>query len=147
MKFYADRNRSEREFDIGDWVYLRLQPYQQTFVTLRRNLKLAPRFFGPFQVISRIGSMAYRLQLPESSQIHLVFHVSQLKKMVGATATTCATLLPTGSDGQMLVSPVAILDRKVVKRRNQAVAQVLVQWSNSTPKDATWEDATMIRSH
>ena len=67
MKFYADSKRTEREFTVGDWVYLRLQPYRQATEALCRNLKLAPRFFGQFQVLARIGSVAYRLQLPPSS--------------------------------------------------------------------------------
>ncbi|KAK0600514.1 hypothetical protein LWI29_015726 [Acer saccharum] len=145
MKHYADRNRSEREFTVGDLVYLRLQPYRQTTVALRRNLKLAPRFFGPYQVLARIGSVAYRLQLPTGSQIHPVFHVSQLKKSIGTTVRPSSTLPPTGPNGQMLVYPVSIVSRKIVKRNNQAVAQVLVQWSNTTPEDATWEDAAWIR--
>lgn len=51
MKHYADKGRSEREFTVGDWVFLRLQPYKQVTVALHRNMKLAPRFFGPYQVL------------------------------------------------------------------------------------------------
>jgi hypothetical protein len=146
MKQYADKNRTEREFQVGDWVYLRLQPYRQASVAIRRNLKLAPRFFGPYLVEARIGAVAYRLQLPAGSQIHPVFHVSQLKKKVGSTIVPSSTLPRTGPDGQLLVFPVAVLARKLIKRNNQAVVQFLVQWSNSNPEDATWEDASVISS-
>lgn len=50
MKFFADQQRSEREFAPGDWVYLKLQPYKQQSIAIRACLKLAPRFYGPFQV-------------------------------------------------------------------------------------------------
>lgn len=60
MKKQSDLKRKEQEFEEGDWVYLGLQPYQQNSVTHRRNLKLAPRFFGPFRVTQRVGSVAYK---------------------------------------------------------------------------------------
>ena len=60
MKRYADLKRTNKEFKEGDWVYLRLQPYRQVFVPWQRNLKLSPRFYGPFLVLSRVGAMAYK---------------------------------------------------------------------------------------
>jgi hypothetical protein len=63
MKKYADLRRSEREFEVGRQVYLRLQPYRHNSVVTRRSLKLSPRFYGPFTVLRRIGSMAYELGL------------------------------------------------------------------------------------
>ena len=83
MKFYADKKRRERSFDLGEWVYLRLQPYRHLSVALCKNLKLSPKFFRPFQIIQRVGEVANKLNLPETSKIHPVFHVSNLKQSLG----------------------------------------------------------------
>ncbi|KAL5803520.1 hypothetical protein ACOSQ4_031825 [Xanthoceras sorbifolium] len=90
-------------------------------------------------------SAAYRLLLPPGSQIRPVFHVSQLKAKIGDRFSPNPQLPHTGPDGQILAQPVAILDRKMVKKDNKPVVQYLIQWSASSPEDATWEDATMIR--
>ena len=73
MKRQADENRSEREFQLDDWVFLKLQPYVQSSLADRSNQKLAFKYFGPFHIIERIGSVAYKLELPASSSIHPVF--------------------------------------------------------------------------
>lgn len=85
MKKQADQNRSERNFSIGDMFFLKLQPDVQTSLAPQSNQKLAFRFFGPFHVLARVRTVAYRLELPAHSAIHPVFHVFQLKKAVGAT--------------------------------------------------------------
>ena len=64
MKFFADKHRIERSFQVGDWVFLRLQPYKQKSITSKGKWKLSPRFYGPFQVLQRVGEVAYRLDLP-----------------------------------------------------------------------------------
>ncbi|KAL5850318.1 hypothetical protein ACOSQ4_008331 [Xanthoceras sorbifolium] len=145
MKTYADRKRTEREFNTGDHVYLKLQPYRQSTLAVRRTLKLAPRYFGPYQITERVGKVAYRLLLPPGSQIHPVFHVSQLKAKIGSRFTSNPQLPHAGPDGQILAQPVAVLERKMVKKHNKAVVQYLIQWSTTSPEDATWEDAEMIR--
>jgi hypothetical protein len=70
MKKQANMKWSEREFDVGDVVYMKLQPYVQSSVMPRANQKLSFKYFRPFQILERVGSVAYRLQLPAHSSIH-----------------------------------------------------------------------------
>jgi hypothetical protein len=91
MKHYVDGHRSERQFQVNDWVFLKLQPYVQSSVADRSSQKLAFKFFGPYKVVERVGSIAYRPELLSSSSVHPVFHVSQLKKAVGARHTVTST--------------------------------------------------------
>lgn len=144
MKTYADRHRTDREFNIGDWVYLRLQPYRQSSVASSSNHKLSPRFYGPYQIQARIGKVAYRLKLPTSAKIHPVFHVSLLKPKLGTHDVPSSDFptLPTGSDFQWI--PEAILDRGLFKQHNAPVVKWLIKWMGLPEADATWEPATDI---
>lgn len=100
MKVYADGKRKERNFEAGDWVFLKLQPYRQSSVVVRRNLKLSARYFGPYEVIQKIGPVAYKLHLPEGSKIHPVFHVSQLKTKNGEKVFSTQDSPHCTTDGQ-----------------------------------------------
>lgn len=138
MKQLADRHRSERGFEIGDLVYVKLQAYRQVSVSFKPNAKLSPKYFGPYKVLDKVGEVAYKLELPVHSKIHNVFHVSQLRKHVGDMVVS--TTLPYQSEDPLqLKEPEAIIDRMTVKRRGRAVTKVLVKWKHQLPEDATWE--------
>jgi len=83
MKQSADKKRREVVFEIGDFVYLKLHPYRMKSLATIPNQKLAARFYGTFEVFERVGAVAYKLSLPETSKIHPVFHVSLLKQSIG----------------------------------------------------------------
>lgn len=84
MKKLADTKRTKISFDEGDWVLVKLQPYRQHSLVLRKkDKKLGMRYFGPFKVLKKIGAVAYRLQLLAEAHSHPIFHVSVLKKCNG----------------------------------------------------------------
>ncbi|GMJ04991.1 hypothetical protein HRI_004168300 [Hibiscus trionum] len=138
MKIQADKKRKDREFQVGDLVFLRLQPYRKQTVVSRSCQKLSPKWFGLYEVISKVGKVAYKLQLPLGSRVHPVFHVSQLKKRVGSDMVQ-SDLPVVDPDGSISKEPCRILDRRLGRRGNRAVTEVLVEWSNSFPEDSTWE--------
>jgi len=80
MKIQVDKRRRNFQLADGDYALVKLQPYRQHFVQLRKNQKIGMRFFGSFLVLQRIGAIAYKLQLPKTTRIHPVFHISLLKK-------------------------------------------------------------------
>jgi transposase InsO family protein len=141
MKMQADKNRTERTFNIGDWVYVKLQPYVQTSVAPRANQKLAYRFFGPYKIVSKIGTVAYKLQLPDTSTIHPVFHVSQLKGVVPVTQPVRP--LPVTFDD--LQVPQKVLQKRVATVGSAVRLQALIQWSGLPASMATWEDVEALR--
>ena len=83
QKLYANKHRIEQSFEVGDLVYLRLQPYRQSSLKNKGVEKLKPRFYGPYRIIRKVGEVAYELEIPQESKIHNVFHVSNLKKTLG----------------------------------------------------------------
>lgn len=145
IKHFADKRRTERTFEVGDMVYLKMQLDRQNAFGLRGALKLRSKYYGPFRVMERIGRVAYKLQLPDDAHIHPVFHVSQLKKHVGLNAVPLPGLPLVGDDGKVKNYPVSVLERRVIPRRNEHVVQWLVQWENLDSTDATWEDAAFIQ--
>jgi hypothetical protein len=79
QKIYADKNRTHREFKVGDHVFLKVKTNRSS-LKLGSCAKLAARFCGPFEILERIGLVSYMLALPASLTVHNVFHVSLLKK-------------------------------------------------------------------
>lgn len=142
QKFQADKHQTERTFNVGDMVYLKLQPYVQNSLIRRANHKLSFRYFGPFSVLSKVGSVAYRLQLPPDSAIHPVFHVSLLKKAVGAPHQVSADL-PALTDHFQV--PEHILWRHLKVVDNHVITQILVKWSSWPTSVSTWEDEVLLK--
>lgn len=125
IKSMADKRRSDREFQVGDMVFIKLQPYRHQSVVHCGCQKLALKFFGPYRVIGRTSKVASKLQLPMGSKVHPTFHICQLKKFVGNNLVQSA--LPVVSeDGILLKKPVRVLERRMVKHGNQAIIEVLM---------------------
>ena len=143
MKQQADKHRTDKSLEVGDMVYVRLQPYRQQSLAHRSSQKLSAKFFGPFPVVSKVGAVAYKLQLPEASKIHPVFHISQLRKHIGSK-TVHSTLPDMDDAGLIRAEPVAVLDRKLGKQGHKAVVYVLIQWANFSREEASWELYTDI---
>jgi hypothetical protein len=81
QKSYVDKNRTHREFKVGDHVFLKVKTNRSS-LKMGSCAKLATRYCGPFEILERIGPVAYMLALPASMNVHNVFHVSLLKKYI-----------------------------------------------------------------
>ncbi|CAJ2644785.1 unnamed protein product [Trifolium pratense] len=140
MKKQADKHRIEVKFQLGDLVLVKLQPYRQQSVALRKNHKLEMRYFGPFEIIACVGKVAYKLKLPDHAKIHPGFHVSQLKPFKGVPQQQYKPLPLTMSDNGPMIQPVEILQVRTIMKGTQRIHQVLVQWDQYDIAEATWED-------
>ncbi|KAL0399243.1 UNVERIFIED_CONTAM: Retrovirus-related Pol polyprotein from transposon.6 [Sesamum radiatum] len=143
MKLHADQHRREFEFNVGDWVLLRLQPYRQISVQSRPSQKLGRRFFGPFRILRRIGAVAYELALPAGAKIHPVFHISLLKPFRG-DAPTCGTLPPEFLGPTPPRCPLRILRRRVGESPEDPL--ILVQWDDFDNSEPTWVPLSTLQS-
>uniref|UniRef100_A0A2N9H8H7 RNA-directed DNA polymerase n=1 Tax=Fagus sylvatica TaxID=28930 RepID=A0A2N9H8H7_FAGSY len=111
MKTNADKHRREQEFDVGQWVYLKLQPFRQNSVRDRGKMKLSPRFYGPYQ----------------------------LKLKLGASEGVVEELPSVSEDGVAVLESKWILEVRWVKIGRKTVQEALVHWTGLSSDDATWE--------
>ncbi|GKD33820.1 putative mitochondrial protein, partial [Tanacetum coccineum] len=115
-----------------------LQEREQVVQLLKGQHKLSLKFFGPFQVVEKIGKVVYKLRLPDYAKVHPVFHVSQLKPCYIDSAAM-GSFPVCDSEGLLAATPLKLLDKRMVKRNNRMVVFGLIQWSNGSEEDATWE--------
>lgn len=128
MKRMADKHRTEVSFIAGEWVFVKLQPYRQHSLVLRKNKKLGMRYFGPFRIVQKIRTQAYKLQLPNETQIHPVFHISLLKKSIGdPSKVTSSVPLPLLRTYQgTLLQPEKILQFRNILHNGKSIWQALM---------------------
>ena len=120
MKQQADQHRSERSFEVGDWVFLRLKPYKKmSLKQAKKDNKLSPKYYGPYKVLHKIGTMAYKLELPASSWVHSVFHVSCLKKVIGDKLLVQIMFPKFDEEGKIISEPEVVMENGTQKLENQ----------------------------
>jgi hypothetical protein len=103
------------------------------------------RYFGPFEILARVGEVTYKLKLPEHARIHPVFHVSQLKLFRGNPQDQYMPLPLTMNDTGPIIQPSHILQARTILKRSHKVHQVLVQWEQQPTEEATWEDIVSLQ--
>ncbi|XP_075096112.1 uncharacterized protein LOC142174215 [Nicotiana tabacum] len=146
QKSYDDLKRREIEHQVGDKVFLKVSPWKK-IMRFGQKGKLSPRFIGPYEILERIGPVAYKLALPpELGKIHNVFHVSMLRKY----RSNPSYVLPIESievnpDLTYEEEPIQILAREIKELRNKKIPLVKVLWRNHSGKEATWEREEDIR--
>ena len=129
-------------------MYLKVSPWKGD-MRFGKKGKLSSRFIGPFEILERVGAVAYRLALPPSfSSIHDVFHISMLRKYV-SDPTKVVRLEPIEirSDLSYIEEPIQILDRKEQRLRSKVINQVKVLWRNHGVEEATWEPESDMRAN
>ncbi|KAH0661672.1 hypothetical protein KY284_026603 [Solanum tuberosum] len=128
------------QVNLRDWVFLKVSPMKGV-MRFGKKGKVSPRYIGPYKIIRRIGQVVYELELPqELSIVHLVFHVSMLRKCVGdPSRVTPIEDVHVTRDLTYEEVPIVILDRQVRKLRNKEVAFVKVLWRNEQEEEVTWE--------
>eukprot|EP00253_Pinus_taeda_P026544 PITA_26544 len=145
QKSFADRKRRFKEFQVRDHVFVRTQTRRST-LQWSGCTKLAPRYFGPFQILARVGPVSYQLALPNHINIHNVFHVSVLKQYVYDPKHVIQWQdVQVEPEGEVLVEPLTILDRREVQLWKRVIFQAKGQWQHYGPEEATWEDEELLK--
>ncbi|GJZ37834.1 hypothetical protein Tco_0584025 [Tanacetum coccineum] len=147
QKSYVDYRRKPLEFEVGDCVLLKLTPWKGV-VRFRKKGKLAPRYVGPFEILKRIGLVAYRLRLPkELNSVHDTFHVLNIKKCL-ADANLHVSLNEIKIDKTLcsVKEPIEIIDREVNRLKRSIIPLVKVRWNSKHGPEFTWECEVYMKS-
>ncbi|GKC98353.1 hypothetical protein Tco_1168628, partial [Tanacetum coccineum] len=140
QKSYADKRRKPLEFSVGDYVFLKVSPWKGV-VRFGKKGKLAPRFVGPFEIIEKVGHVAYRLDLPEElNGVYDTFYVSNLKKcLADLTLKVPSDEIQVDAKLNFVEEPVEILEREFKKLKRSRIAIVKVRWNSKRGPEFTWE--------
>ncbi|GJR07641.1 reverse transcriptase domain-containing protein [Tanacetum coccineum] len=147
QKSYADNRRKPLEFEVGDRVMLKVSPWKGV-IRFGKKGKLAPRYVGPFEILERIGPVAYRLRLPEElSGVHDTFHVSNLKKcLADASLHVPLDEIKVDKTLRFVEEPVEIMDREVKRLKRSKISLVKVRWNSKRGPEFTWEREDYMKS-
>ena len=146
QKSYADNRRRDLQFEIGDQVFLKISPWKGVLRFGKRG-KLSPRYIGPYEIVGKVGPVAYKLKLPpELSRIHDTFHVSLLRKYIPEPSHVLREQpLQLKENLTYEETPVQIVDRKEQVLRTKVIPLVKVLWKNHEREAATWEPEAQMR--
>ncbi|GJR82506.1 putative reverse transcriptase domain-containing protein [Tanacetum coccineum] len=147
QKSYADNRRKPLEFEVGDRVMLKVSPWKGV-VHFGKKGKLAPRYVGPFEILERIGPVAYRLRLSEElSGVHDTFHVSNLKKcLADASLHVPLDEIKVDKTLRFVEEPVEIMDREIKSLKRSKISLVKVRWNSKCGPEFTWEREDYMKS-
>ena len=147
QKSYADVRRRPLEFEAGDHVFLKVMPRREV-VSFGKRGKLSPKFIGPFEILEKIGTVAYRLALsPSMTGFHEVFHVSMLPEYTPNPAHVVDWgQIEVDIDGTFEEGPVCILDSRDKILRRKTVRLVRVLWRHYGVEESTWEREDTMRA-
>ena len=140
QKSYTDSWRRPLEFEVGDHVFLKMRPTRGVVKFVKRG-KLSSRYIGPFEILERVGTVAYWLALPRNlSGVHVVFHFFVLRKYTpDPTHVVDWGELVVDVDGTFEEGLVLIMDSREQVFRCKTVRLVKVLWQHRGVKEATWE--------
>ncbi|GKB60336.1 putative reverse transcriptase domain-containing protein [Tanacetum coccineum] len=140
QKSYADLKRKPMEFQVGDRVMLKVSPWKGV-VRFGKRGKLNPRYVGPFKVLEKVGSVAYKLELPqELSRVHNTFHVSNLKKCYSDEPLAVPLEgLHIDDKLQFVEEPIKIMEREIKRLKQSHIPLIKVRWNSRRGPEFTWE--------
>ncbi|KAL0454953.1 UNVERIFIED_CONTAM: Transposon Tf2-11 polyprotein [Sesamum latifolium] len=149
MKKYADQNHRFFEFNAGDLVMVKIPDPRLSKSSRGRDPRLMQKYVGPLSIMKRIGTVAYRIELPPWWKIHNVFHVSQLKKYL-ADREDDARNQPSRPQLELTKTKEkvaeTILNHQVTRTAKREHTEYLVKWKGCSSEENTWEQVTNLKA-